>query len=44
VQKQWKISALQTIERAKEPRGQTELMIIPGIEMLVIKASGEEEK
>ena len=37
----WKKSAKEIIERAKEPRGQTELMIIPGIEMLVQQVAGE---
>jgi len=40
---EWKKSALETIERAKEPRGQTELMIIPGIEMLVQKVAVADE-
>ncbi len=37
----WKISANKIIEDAKEPRGQAELMIIPGIEVLVKQISGE---
>ena len=37
----WEKSAKEIIERAKEPRGQTELMIIPGIEMLVQQVAGE---
>jgi hexosaminidase len=39
---QWKKSALETIESAKVPRGQTELMIVPGIEMLVQQVPGAE--
>ena len=37
----WEKSAREIIEQAKEPRGQTELMIIPGIEMLVQQVAGE---
>jgi hypothetical protein len=37
----WKKSVGEIIEKAKEPRGQTELMIIPGIEMLVQQVAGE---
>ena len=34
----WEKEALEAIEKAKEPRGQTELMILPAIEKLVARA------
>jgi len=37
----WQKGALKTIERAKIPRGQVELMILPAIEELVKKASAK---
>jgi hexosaminidase len=36
----WDREAMTILERAKEPRGQTELMILPGIEALVAAACG----